>query len=126
MANENDTGYDPREFELVGGKRAPRPSAEFMADPDVQAQMKFNDFINSPEGMKLLREMHEKALAAADTIDKYEHRADRQAVRQGARELNRNTRNLRSETEDVSRRVMADEQAKLAPQYSKPLATDTE
>ena len=115
MANEDDTGYDPREFELVGGKRAPRPSAEFMADPDVQAQMKFNDFINSPEGMKLLREMHEKALAAEAEVPGVKLARDQNPQR-----------NLRNKTEDVSRRVMADEQAKLAPQYSKPLATDTE
>ena len=67
MANDNDktgdTGYNPREWEAVGGKRPLRPSPEFMTDPDVQRQLDFDDFINSPEGMKLLREMHEKFLA---------------------------------------------------------------
>ena len=134
MANDNDktgdTGYDPREWEAVGSKPALRPSPEFMADPDVQRQLDFDDFINTPEGEKWLLKQLAKMNAQADTIDKYEHRADRQAVRQGARELNRNTRNarrnLRSETEDVSRKVLADEEAKLAPKYDKPLAADTE
>tara|TARA_R100000152_G_C6743401_1_gene167120 strand:+ start:468 stop:827 length:360 start_codon:yes stop_codon:yes gene_type:complete len=119
MANDNDktgdTGYDPREWEAVGGKRPLRPSPEFMADPDVQAQMNFDDFINSPEGMKLLREMHEKFLA--------EEAAE--ATTQRAPNVN-NRNNLRSRTEDVSRKVLADEEAKLAPKYAKPLAADTE
>jgi len=199
MANDNDktgdTGYNPREWEAVGSKPALRPSPEFMADPDVQRQLDFDDFINTPEGEKWLLKQLAKMNAQADTIDKYEHRADRQAVRQDvrrdAREMAKleaerarhraqveehraldeymrnpgpiedrlkaardmtgvvgrtlmepsfmpaelahknfmaakNRSDLRSKTEDVSRKVLADEEEKLAPKHDKPLATDTE
>ncbi|QDP49982.1 MAG: hypothetical protein Tp1123DCM257201_59 [Prokaryotic dsDNA virus sp.] len=210
MANDNDktgdTGYNPREWEAVGSKPALRPSPEFMADPDVQRQLDFDDFINTPEGEKWLLKQLAKMNAQADTIDKYEHRADRQAVRQDvrrdAREMAKleaerarhraqveehraldeymrnpgpiegrlrdyvegglggvvppreyrpskfpfdprfdsgphgeptlqsppaNNRNdLRSKTKDVSRKVLADEEEKLAPKHDKPLAADTE
>ena len=55
---END--HDPREWEAGGGKRPLRPAPEFMADPDVQRQMDFNDFINTPEGEKWVLELMRK------------------------------------------------------------------
>ena len=181
MANENDTGYDPREFEEVGGKPpAPRPSAEFMADPDVKRQMDFNDFINTPEGEKwvldLMRKLSDPDLPTHPGPAEADAKFEAERARHGAKvEENRtldeymrnpgpiegrltaardmagvvgrtlmepsfmpvelaqknfmaaqNRSDLRNKTEDVSRKVLADEQTKLAPQYDKPMATDTE
>ena len=145
MANENDTGYDPREWEAVGGKRPLRPSPEFMADPDVQRQMDFNDFINSPEGEKWLLEQLAKMNEHGHRAGPIEGRLN--AARDMAGVVGRtlmepsfmpaelahknfmaakNRSDLRSKTEDVSRKVLADEEEKLAPKHDKPLAADTE
>lgn len=70
MANNDKApkpDYDPREWELETPAPVNKAPPALLDDPGFQRQMEFQDFINSPEGEKWLREMksrHEEELAS--------------------------------------------------------------
>lgn len=76
MANNDKApkpDYDPREWELVSPAPVNKAPPALLDDPGFQRQMEFQDFINSPEGEKWLREMksrYEEELASERAASK--------------------------------------------------------
>tara|TARA_R110002110_G_scaffold162785_6_gene362277 strand:- start:3610 stop:3963 length:354 start_codon:yes stop_codon:yes gene_type:complete len=117
MAN-NDDPYDPREWELETPAPVHKPPPAFFEDPEFKRQMEFQDFINTPEGEKWVLDMM-KRTKAEQLSDRY------QGTAPPGPDV-RNRADMTKHRNDVSRKVLADEEEKLAPKHSQPLPADTE
>tara|TARA_R110000751_G_scaffold177068_1_gene283351 strand:- start:866 stop:1273 length:408 start_codon:yes stop_codon:yes gene_type:complete len=135
MANNDKApkpDYDKSQWELETPAPVHKAPPALLDDPGFQRQMEFQDFINSPAGEKWLREMkfiHQSELASERAASKQATTFDDpDSYVPGTYDVPdvRNRAEMKKRTNDVSRQVLADEEAKLAPKYSQPLQAHTD